>query len=917
MNQTGGNGFTLSAMKDGQKIEVADNPLLDKKLVAVTIDKGSDEITNEAAKKIVGGSTSQSRTYFISTGHKELLKLATEEDQTASKVTFTDSNVNDIVSAFKEATLVAVNKEQVYVDKVSTMPVGLGYNYAIFSGSSLLAANGTEVPVENAMFEVIGAEGDNLTITNPYAKFPKDGYLTDVVADGNLFRSTEESTIKGVRPLIYTNPSNVNILVTAPASGNYIWTQIGFSSSAGSIPSNEFQDKNVSVSIADIEIKKNSDDQVLSTINLEGYKISPNSYADEIKNEADGTTFKEYKNMIVSFCPANYLAAGTPEDAWVLTKENGFFLLKNREKATYISLGETIYQVGEGLYALKTPLTGDYNGEAVKIDTLKITEVELGELDGYAHSQVEGDTFDKSVLATTPYQLGIMNASFNGTIFYATSYNTDELTVASKQEEGLSFILTPCDTVGYGIFQDKDGKKVYDLRRVRYALQDQKSGRYVKYTQGVCVLDPMSYNTQAEALSNATMFYLKEKGADQYELLVSQGYYDPTNNNAWTETGGNLKVYVNSSAQFATLGLYTQATGDKFSLLTKQSALSQDDILNKLVGKSDTTLVRLNFISLENGSSTKPWMLAADENRYLVEGLPISKPDMDITTKAQGGLNYEAVRFSLMLDTAYVQRAGATTPLYYIVMNSEKATEQPTQADGKTSGYYLFAMTDSIYNSQDENWESLYCYHSWGQHNARLRFVKATHEADSIYIASATPSAKDTIQAGSTEGVALIARQKAWLAAQSEGTAGNPQNHTNQGINYGLFAFEANPNAPASSPEYALYNPASKLYVYYWSGNIVMAPYPTYYRLDVSRPSDNHFIVANEEVAAPEPFAVTGGMNQVEIRQAAGKQAKIYNILGKELANRRLRSDREILSLPKGIAIVSVEGETPVKVIVK
>ncbi|MDD7723047.1 MAG: DUF6383 domain-containing protein, partial [bacterium] len=301
-----------------------------------------------------------------------------------------------------------------------------------------------------------------------------------------------------------------------------------------------------------------------------------------------------------------------------------------------------------------------------------------------------------------------------------------------------------------------------------------------------------------------------------------------------------------------------------------------------------------------------------------VEGQPIRKPNIDIDTKAQGGLEYEPVNFSLILDTAYVQRAGVTTPLYYIAMPSDKTSEQIQQVGKKTVGYYLFAMTDSIHNSVDKNREDRYCYHFWSQHNPRLRFVQATHEGDTIYIETANPSAKDTIQAGSTEGVALAARQRAWLAAQSEGTAGNPQNNTNQGINYGLFAFEANPKAAEGSLEYALWNPASNRYVTYLNGNVVLTQEPTYYKLDVSRPDEGHFVVANEPVVAePEPFAVVGSIGQVEIRQAAGKQVHIYNILGKELAHRRLTSDREQIALPKGIAIVAVEGETPVKAIVQ
>ena len=66
--------------------------------------------------------------------------------------------------------------------------------------------------------------------------------------------------------------------------------------------------------------------------------------------------------------------------------------------------------------------------------------------------------------------------------------------------------------------------------------------------------------------------------------------------------------------------------------------------MSKLLGKSDTTLVRLNCLSTMNGSGSKPWMLAVDADRFLVEGQPISKPNIDIGTKAQGGLEVMAER---------------------------------------------------------------------------------------------------------------------------------------------------------------------------------------------------------------------------------------------------------------------------------
>ncbi|MCF2659344.1 hypothetical protein JQM83_09175 [Parabacteroides distasonis] len=933
LNSHQGNGFELAALSDGQKMTVLDNPLLDKKLVAITFTVASEISLNKttdsapspaeelAALKIVAGTEAEtatpgsSRTYFIASGASNLLQYVDKSGKFTISFNAQDkNNLANVVKAFKETVFVAVNKDLKFTNQMSPgTTVGLGYDYAIFTGRSLLEATDRDVPIENAMFDVKSSGVENLLITNLYAKFPKDGVLSEQAKD-------EGGNLVGIRPFILTNNMNAVSVITAPFNGEgYVWTMIGFSPSSGSISSDDFKDKSVQLTIADQEVRKSSTGNPVATdIFMNGWRILPNCSTQLTRNGDNAIT--GYANN-VTFTQPTAIAGDKPEGVWTLTKTDGYFFLANRESGNQICLGQIIYQVGENLYQLQKPLEGDCQGVSVQIDSLMLKEVALGELDGYAHSQAEGDLFDKQVLASTPYKLGVQNATFDGTLLYATAIN-GEMTVTSKQEEGLSLLLTPCDTVFYGYStKDKDGKDVYTLRRVRYALQDQNTGRFIKYdlAQSMCVLDAGSYINASEALSTATKFYLKEKDASQYELILSQGYYDATNNNQWVETGGNLKVYTNTRANLSSIQLYMQMSGDKFGLYTKQDTEVKDDILSKLLGKSDTTLVRLNFLSTMNGSGSQPWMLAVDADRFLVEGQPISKPNIDIGTKAQGGLEYEAVHFSLILDTAYVQRAGVTTPLYYIAMPSDKSSEQIQQVGKKTVGYYLFAMTDSIYNGADKNTrEDRYCYHFWSQHNPRLRFVQATHEGDTIYIETANPSAKDTIQAGSTEGVALATRQRAWLAAQSEGTAGNPQNNTNKGINYGLFAFEANPKATEGSLEYALWNPASSRYVTYLNGNVVLTQEPTYYKLDVSRPGEGHFVVANEPVVAePEPFAVVGGIGQVEICQAAGKQVHIYNILGKELANRRLTSDREQIALPKGLAIVTVEGETAVKVIVK
>ena len=73
---------------------------------------------------------------------------------------------------------------------------------------------------------------------------------------------------------------------------------------------------------------------------------------------------------------------------------------------------------------------------------------------------------------------------------------------------------------------------------------------------------------------------------------------------------------------------------------------------------------------------------------------------------------------------------------------------------------------------------------------------------------------------------------------------------------------------------------------------------------------------ANEGVAATEVkiIATDGAIN---IKNAAGKNVVISTILGQIVANEVLTSDNATISVPAGIAIVSVDGEEAVKVSVK
>jgi len=71
----------------------------------------------------------------------------------------------------------------------------------------------------------------------------------------------------------------------------------------------------------------------------------------------------------------------------------------------------------------------------------------------------------------------------------------------------------------------------------------------------------------------------------------------------------------------------------------------------------------------------------------------------------------------------------------------------------------------------------------------------------------------------------------------------------------------------------------------------------------------------NEEL--PTKFNVIAGDGIVTIVNAAGKQVTISNMLGQTLVKKALAGNNETVTVSKGIAVVTVEGEKTVKVIIK
>lgn len=973
LNQQMGNGFILAAKKGNTQIKVEENGLLNKKLVAFSFYvKTAFTNGNNSVKKIIGddpsGITTPSakRMYLAVSGYEDLMKYVETDnsytidikeevkDATNNKTLW---EANDVVAAFEKTTFVAVDKIRNYNPIEQTM--GLGYQYTTFTGEDLLNAGGKQVPIENAQFDFINnsslgstSSSDYLIITNKYAFFPDEsGYMNKQIK--------ERDEYTGVRPYVKENEDVENkkyYLTSAPAKGNYVWTQIGFSSSGGTVNYyDHFKGKKYSVTIADKEIEDKQGtlypNDLYPDLSVYGWLINPftNGYKD-----LDDNTY--HSNL--TFEEPTKILANKPEGQWIFEYDDqqDIFLMYNRESNKFFSLGKTIYKVNNSnnLYYIPGGIEGYIAGfsQTFKIDTLRLATTTLEGFDGYAHCKKTGDAFDPVILKNTAYKLGIQNGTFDNSIVYVqrSSTHNNTLVVDVKTDEGLSFYLVPCDTVPYGIttfeeggYYDANKKQPIDnLKRIKYALQERTSKRYVIY-------DPANrrfvlsddYDNVDKALEESAKFFFKEKEEGQYILLYCEEYYDKEKKLWYDRTID--KMYANiGDACLHKINMYKKDIADKFGFYSSVSPMFAD-IMKKHKGDNDTTLVKINLYSVQNRSGNQKYMLAAGQNNFLAEGIPDTRSDIIINSKAIGGLAYDSIKFSITVDTAYVRRTYMTDengkrylssvmPLYYLGMSSldpkenvDRDTIGPLHPWDKdefghliecqhylryTSGNFLFAMNDSIYHGMDKFVQREdHCYHYWNTHNPRLRFVHASHMRDTMIVTSIRPASKDTMRAGYITTTIEASKEKEWLAPQVDetGRLGSP--------NYGLFAFEVNPNPyDPDVPEYALWNPATKKYVAYVNGNLIIADQPSYYTLDIK--SEGHSIVSNEMVRTSD-VRVVAAQGKVIIQNAAGKKVFLQTALGKTLADTVLTSDQEEMAAPAGIVFVTVEGEETVKTIVK
>ena len=75
--------------------------------------------------------------------------------------------------------------------------------------------------------------------------------------------------------------------------------------------------------------------------------------------------------------------------------------------------------------------------------------------------------------------------------------------------------------------------------------------------------------------------------------------------------------------------------------------------------------------------------------------------------------------------------------------------------------------------------------------------------------------------------------------------------------------------------------------------------------------------LSNEQLEEVASFTVIAGEASVTVLNAAGKTVTLSNILGQTTASAIASSDNFVMPASKGIVVVSVDGETAQKVVVK
>ena len=283
---------------------------------------------------------------------------------------------------------------------------------------------------------------------------------------------------------------------------------------------------------------------------------------------------------------------------------------------------------------------------------------------------------------------------------------------------------------------------------------------------------------------------------------------------------------------------------------------------------------------------TAPW--ATDIKTYLIAEAPA------VSLPAVEG-HYSFVSEMGNYITMNEERDGLTVkeesePLYLYVTDEEEVvpsfyiTKGVSPVEGQRM--YLFNPADSVDY-----------YVATGTYDKKYQWADDVTKA--IFKSAAISESRDTLTT-EIKGESTLVAQEASNAEKVEG---------------GLDMFKMQIiEDPEADGLYVVRNVADKSqYLYSWNGMLGWSGKADAMKFEITGAEAP---TANESVSATE-VKVVAYDGAINIKNAAGKNVVISTILGQIVANEVLTSDNATISVPAGIAIVSIDGEEAVKVSVK
>ena len=616
-----------------------------------------------------------------------------------------------------------------------------------------------------------------------------------------------------------------------------------------------------------------------------------------------------------------------PEGQWAVTATNAevdeetdaadryAFTFTNRESGKSFNV-ENMYYLGDNQYAVYYNGSAKFSGygSAATRDTLIIAPSAASELkndrvqmDGYANFKAE-DVLD------TQYRLAV--ASTEETDFYVTENHSGKHLLGLTKEVGdaatwslvpmtaartyntFGGVKTPTDsvyvfnTVGYYDSKDKYQEATDTLAMVSYVLQNTKNGEYLTYEnpQTLDILsmicDPNSTTSSTKNLKEAYRFVLKEKQNGLYNVLG---------------------IKYNEKNHCYTLNLDNKLYG---ATTTKQGAVEVELAYDQVNSNDlfDLQIVdTLEYKLLDRGDTIR---LFREENDY--EVMYENGQFLNLGNIAQ----ITDMAPALYVDTAYVNRGHNNRYQYLLVVNPKYVPELPCDIPGHpavhpdtTYGRFLVNMIDTAYVAYTKGAIHTNKYineEEVDEPYAKLSFVYGFHTGDKLYITDEnyqkSNNPADVIDLSTRDfNVAKFAFR--YVNSINEGEESAFKIQTGY---YDYNSYIANDKRPSVVEDG---------YLKTVNGVVVVAKgYTKGEEFNLTAEASDP--TANEAINAEDAVSVVATDGAVIIKGAEGKNVVIATILGKVVANETVNSDNEMIAVPAGIAVVSVDGES-FKVVVK